>query len=71
MLSYIHLVTSFIMAHQLGSYMVLISAIGALPMPDDKSSGFYKWFFTFGNALSMNWLRSKKGLQSGGQGTQV
>lgn len=62
---------AFIQLHQLGAYMLLISALGAMPMPDDKSGKFYKWFFTFGNAISMNWLRSKKGLQSGGQTPQV
>ena len=41
---------NLLMAHPgvlLGMYWVFSAGISAMPMPDDKSGGFYKWLFVF------------------------
>lgn len=39
------------------AYWLLSAAIGALPMPDDKSSKFYDWLFKFANTVGANLSR--------------
>ncbi len=52
---------AFIVAHQtlftLGAYAVLSAAIGSLPMPDNTSGKFYRWFFQFSNTVAANLSR--------------
>jgi hypothetical protein len=54
-------VWQFYLAHQtafaLGGYYLASAFVGSLPMPDDKSSTFYHWFFTFANTLAANLSR--------------
>jgi len=54
-------VWAYISAHQtifaLGSYAVLSAAISSLPMPDNTSSKFYRWFFQFSNTIAANLAR--------------
>lgn len=48
---------SFYTQHQvaitLGSYIVLSNAVNSLPSATEKSSNFYKWFFTFSHAIML------------------
>jgi hypothetical protein len=49
-------------------YYILISAIGAMPTPDEAGSKFYKWLFGFlhllaGNAARIPQVRALVGLQ--------
>jgi hypothetical protein len=54
---------AYIIAHQtlftLAVYMVFSAATGAMPMPDNTSGKFYRWFFQFMNSLAANISRAK------------
>jgi hypothetical protein len=56
---------NFILAHQLGAYMVISAGIGQLPMPTQLSSSFYRWFFGTVQVVAMNFARGKVGLNGG------
>jgi len=62
---------AYVMAHQtlftLGAYAVLSSAIGALPMPDNTSGKFYRWFFQFSNTVAANLSRVSASFGTKGQ----
>jgi hypothetical protein len=66
---------SYLSAHHtlvvLVSYYVFSAAIGSLPMPDEKSSKFYGWFFKFSNTLSANLSRAWASYQQGKQPPQA
>lgn len=53
---------AFIQAHQatttLVTYMVFSNAVGSLPAPAIDSGGFYKFLFSFANALASNLTRA-------------
>lgn len=53
---------AYISAHQATStlvgYMVFSNFVGSLPSPQANSSGFYKFFFSFANALASNLTRA-------------
>ena len=48
----------WISTHQLifgvGLYYVFSNAVQGLPVPDEKSSKKYRWFFVFGHGLAGN-----------------
>jgi len=58
----IHSIVVFIQAHPttstLVAYYIVSGAIGSLPMPDQQSSKFYRWFFQFSNTLASNITRA-------------
>lgn len=41
------------------AYHVGSAFVGSLPMPDTSSGTFYRFFFTFTNALAANYSRAK------------
>jgi len=53
---------AYLAAHQtivaLVAYYTISAAIGSLPMPDNTSSKFYRWFFQFSNTISANIARA-------------
>ena len=42
-------------------YWFLTASIGALPMPDTRSSKFYGWFFKMSNTFAANISRAAAG----------
>ena len=56
----------FIVAHQtvvtMVSYYVFAAFVGALPMPDNTSGKFYKFFFAFINTIAANISRTSASL---------
>jgi hypothetical protein len=42
----------------MGLYYVMSAFVGALSMPDNTSSGFYRFFFKFVNSLAANFSRA-------------
>jgi hypothetical protein len=61
-------VTEWIRAHpataSMVSYYLFSSAVGAMPMPDASSSKFYRWLFSFLNALAANLNRAYRGVNN-------
>lgn len=55
-------IVSFIQAHQatstLVAYMVFSNFVGSLPAPEINSGMFYRWLFSFLNALAANLTRA-------------
>lgn len=55
-------VTTFIAAHQATStliaYMVFSNFVGSMPSPQANSSPFYRWAFSFLNAMASNLTRA-------------
>lgn len=47
-------------------YWIFSAAVGAMPMPHDKSSGFYRWFFAFVHSLAGNLNRAAVALKAPG-----
>lgn len=43
------------------AYWFMTASIGALPMPDNKSSKFYGWFFKMSNTFAANISRAAAG----------
>jgi hypothetical protein len=62
---------AYVVAHQtlftLGAYMILSSAVGSLPMPDNTSGKFYRWFFQFSNTVAANLSRVSASFGTKGQ----
>ena len=42
----------------ISAYWVFSAAVGALPAPEEGSSKFYRWFFSFANTLAANVTRA-------------
>jgi hypothetical protein len=55
-------VWQWIVAHQttvtLVAYYIFAAFVGALPMPDNESGKFYRFFFAFINAIAANISRA-------------
>ena len=64
-----HSIWAFLVAHQTAStltaFWILSAAIGSLQMPDATSGKFYKWFFSFSNAIAANVSRVVASFQKG------
>jgi hypothetical protein len=62
---------AYIVAHQtlfsLAAYAVLSAAVGSLPMPDNTSGKFYRWFFQFSNTIAANLSRVSASFGTKGQ----
>jgi hypothetical protein len=64
-------VWAFLVAHQttatLIGYYVFAAFVGALPMPDNTSGKFYRFFFAFINTIAANISRSSASISTQGQ----
>lgn len=64
-------VWAFLVAHQtsvaLIGYYVFAAFVGALPMPDNTSGKFYRFFFAFINTIAANISRSSASIGTQGQ----
>ncbi len=61
MSDYLSLVGNYHFWILVAAYWALSNAISALPLPDDKSSKFYGWFFKFANGFAANLSRAAAG----------
>ena len=56
---------AFIKAHELAFYYATCVIVGQLPMPDQTSGKFYRWFFGVAQWYAANWARGKVGIGGG------
>lgn len=49
----------------LGGWYVYSAAVSSLPLPDQHSSKFYRWFFAFSHTLAGFLKRAAEGMKSG------